>query len=81
MTVMHESRLWSGKDKEKFEHCTCEEAPCGYVIPNSHCNQHSMTAGKSLRRAHREQDCGGVNHEARQQMAQPDHHGPVRTER
>jgi len=76
---MHESRLWAGKDRERFEECDCMEAACGYVIPDEGCPQHSMGAMKSVRRAHREEDCGGVNHHPG--VAEPDHAGPARTER
>ena len=79
MSGWHESRLWSGKDKERFEECPCYEEACGYVTPSEHCPQHSMQAGKTLRRAHPADQCGGVNHEPG--IVAPDVTGPVRTER
>lgn len=60
MNTWHESRLWSGRDKERFEDCDCTEQPCGYVVPSESCPQHSMTAGKTLRRAHRAFECTGA---------------------
>lgn len=62
MAEWHESRLWAGRDKERFEDCDCTEAACGYVTPTRSCPQHSILAGKSIRRAHPADRCGGAEH-------------------
>jgi hypothetical protein len=81
MTGWHESRLWDGKDKERFEDCDCPEQACGYVEPTQSCPQHSMGAGKSLRRAHPADQCGGVNHHPARTVDVMPTPVPVRTER
>lgn len=77
----HESRLHAGRDKERFEECVCEEAPCGYVIPDEGCTQHSMGAAKSVRRAHPADQCGGANHQPARVVDVMPAPVPVRTER
>jgi hypothetical protein len=40
--------------------CICAQEKCGLVnqdIINPHCDQHAITAAKSLRQSHRAEDC------------------------
>ena len=54
----HIGRSWTGHHIE--DACPCPKAPCGLVDAmtiDPDCNQHSMTAAKSIRQMHRADDC------------------------
>jgi hypothetical protein len=58
---VHLSRMFAGNDKERVSECVCEEAPCGMVVPNHTCPQHSMKATKTIRRMHVAECCPAIS--------------------
>lgn len=57
--MMHVSRAFSSTRLE--DDCPCPKAPCGFAVPEegSRCGQHSLWAGKTIRRSHSAENCPG----------------------
>lgn len=65
MTGYHVGRSWTGHELE--DACPCPQESCGLVaLPgqNNDCPQHGFTAGKTMRQAHRAEDCPGKKEES-----------------
>lgn len=60
MNVWHVSRMFAGRDRERFPECICDEAPCGLVVPGPDCAQHGLKATRTMRRGHPAAECPGA---------------------
>lgn len=58
----HISRMWNGIDAEALQDCICQTTPCGMVssteADENRCPQHWFFEAHTIRRMHREVDCG-----------------------